>query len=545
MHPMGTPEAEVNHAWTLQQQGKLQAAGHVCERLTQVHPGFAPGWARWGHIELECGNFEQALAHTQKATETNPHCSFSLLCHGIVLRAVGQVTQATRQLATALEISPRNAVAWSHYGLCLSDQFQHELALAALQSAIDLDPGSAFHWSNRLMSLQYDPGLNSARLTDAARAFSAHLGERPNVLERKHTGNIHVAYLSPDLYNHPVGRLFLPVLSAHDQDRFQVTVLADGVRSDPLTEQIATASGRFVQTAKLDDRALAALLAELGVDVLVDLAGHTASNRLPAFARRMSPVQITWLGYFSTTGLKNMDAVVLGEAHCDAATQAFFTEPVKTVPGTHFVYQPPPYLPPINTTASGQVRFASFNNSAKLNTEVFACWSEILRQVPGSTLLLKWKTLADPQFAQHLRARFANLGLAPERLILQPQSDHATLLAAYNNVDIALDTFPFSGGITSFEALSMGVPVVTQRLLRPSSRQTAALLGQLGLHDLVTGNAREYCQVAVALAADAEQRTHLRETLRPRILKHGREHARVVAAGLESIYTGLLEATGT
>ncbi|MCF6262581.1 MAG: hypothetical protein L3J24_03205 [Xanthomonadales bacterium] len=316
--------------------------------------------------------------------------------------------------------------------------------------------------------------------------------------------------------------------------------MADGTKSDSLTRQIADSAHEFLSTSTLDDTALSNIIQAKKIDVLVDLAGHTAGNRLPVFARRVAPVQVAWLGYFGTTGLKNMDAVVMGETHCSSSTQSFYCENIRTVAGTHFVYQQPDYLPLRKNISADHVRFASFNNTAKLNTEVIACWSKILQLVPNSSLTLKWKTLSDPTFARHLSNRFVNFGISTERLILEPHTDHLNMLERYNAVDIALDTFPYSGGITSFEALSMGVLLITYPWQRPASKQGAAILNQLGYSELIAGSASEYIQIAVALANDSARLAKFQKELPLKLRQHCSDHSVIVASGLEDIFTDLV-----
>jgi predicted O-linked N-acetylglucosamine transferase (SPINDLY family) len=538
--PLPPPVLAVNVVHALEVLGEVHQAHSLCERLNQAHPQFAAGWARRSQLAFTAGHKDQALAMAAHAVALDPNCAFSRSCHAYLLRSSGRVTDATSETSIALKLAPDNPVAWSHYGLCLSDQSQHEMAMNALHRAIELEPDKPVHWSNWLMTGQYDPAATSDVLIQQARRFARHFEEVPRTMAPAGGSTLRVAYLGSDFYSHPVGWFFLPIIEAHDKDSVEIWVLHDGRQSDHLTDQIRDRAHRFINSGGMDDAALSELLQEQRIDVLVDLAGHTGGNRLVAMSRRLAPVQLSWLGYSGSTGLVNIDAVVLGEAHCTPATQSFFVEPLSTVPGTHLVYRPPRYAPPLAYRAAQEVRFASFNNTAKLNTEVMACWADVLEQVPGSRLTLKWRSLADPRYAQHIRARFQNLGLSPARLSLEPASEHQSMLDQYNEVDVALDPFPFSGGLTTFEALSMGVPVVTLAWERPLSRQGAAILNALGLSELVTDNAGDYRRAAVALAEDAGRRAELRRTLPATVVTHCEQHAPRVAAGLEAIYRSLL-----
>lgn len=539
--PLPPSEEAVNLVHALEQAGDPRCAVQLVERLTTERPDYAPAWARRSQLALARGDIDAALEFSALACRKDANCGFSRLNHGIALRAAGRVTSATGQLSTALSLRPDDPVVLSHYGLCLADQFQHTLALDALDRAIEMAPGDAMHGSNRLMIGQYHPAATSSELLEDALKFSTRLAEQPRSLPVVRGERMRIGYLSPDLYNHPVGRLFLPILRAHDGDLVEVTVFSDARGEDDVTAEIERNVTRFIRCGSMNNAGLAAFIHDHPVDVLVDLAGHTAGNRLPVLANRLAPVQVSFLGYSGSTGLCNMDAVVLGEHHCTDATQSFFRERVMNVPGTHLVYEPPAYLPEPDHRPHAGIRFCSFNHTGKLNTEVLACWADIVLRIDGSNLTLKWRSLRDPQFANWVRARFTSLGLDGEQLRLEPDSPHHEMLRRYNDMDIALDPFPYCGGLTTIEALVMGVPVVTLPWQRPVSRQTSAILKSLGMEDLVARTPGEYVDIAVDLALDASRLSELHQGLRARLEQHRERQAGVVAAGLESIYAELLE----
>lgn len=539
--PLPPPEQAVDLAHALERCGDPDAAAEVCARLNRSHPNFAPGWARRSDIALSQRRHSAALEFAARAVSVNPNCGFSRLCHGIALRGVGRVTAATAELSTALAINADSAPAWSHYGLCLADQFQHELALSALQRAVQIGGDRFLHWSNWLMTLQYDPKAGSEILRHAAGRFGAAVGQPRSRLTRRGSGPIRVGYLSPDIYSHPVGRFLLPILRNHDRDRFRISIYADSAHHDEASAEAATLAD-WTPTAHLDDAALARQVENDEVDVVVDLAGHTGGNRLPLLARRIAPVQLDFLGYCGSTGLANIDGVILGESHCGAGTTEYFTEPVITVSGTHFAARMPDYLPAVEPVAADHPRLASFNNTAKLNGQVIACWSDILKHLPTAILTLCWRSLADMDFQGLVRARFAGHGVDPDRLRLLPASDHLTLLQRYNAVDLALDPFPFSGGMNTFEALTMGVPVVTLPWERPISRQSAAILCVIGMAELIAATPADYVRRTVALLENPSRLRRIKRVLPDRMREHNRKHASRLAGELETIYADCLSA---
>jgi len=261
------------------------------------------------------------------------------------------------------------------------------------------------------------------------------------------------------------------------------------------------------------------------------------------FGRKPAPVQAAWLGYFNTTGVGAIDYVLMDEATVPPGAEQWFSEQVVRLPAGRFCYTPPDFAPPVAPTPAatrGHVSFGSFNNLSKVTPAVIALWSRVLAAVPGSRLVLKWKSLADAAECERLRQAFAAHGVDPGRLDLRGRSPHPEMLAEYGDVDIALDPFPFCGGLTSCEALWMGVPVVTLPGTRPVSRQTLSMLTQLDLTDLAARDEDDYVAIAVRLAADGARRAALRADLRDRFaaspLGDGPRFARALEAALRDLW---------
>ena len=379
---------------------------------------------------------------------------------------------------------------------------------------------------NALVSLEYDPEVPDTERIAQARAWgnwaigkAGGMWMRP--LFRPLAGRpLRVAYVSSDFCQHTVGLFVKDVLKTHDPARVMVFAYSAGQVKDWATEAIRGAC-RFCDVAALDDAALAALIRKDEIDVLVDLSGHTAGSRLTVFAHRPAPVMVSWLGYFATTGMTVMDAVLLDEWHAPNGTEAQFVESVIRLPGGRFCYTPAPFAPaevaPPPCAANGYVTFGCFNNTAKLNAGVYEAWAQILAAVPHSRLVLKWRTLQDAGLCRSVRDAFGKLGIDSERIELRGASFHVDVLKEYADIDIALDPFPFSGGLTSCEALWMGVPVVTWPQSRVVSRQTFAFLSAIGLPELVAKDADDYVLIAKRLAADRNRLAALRDGMRTRM----------------------------
>jgi protein O-GlcNAc transferase len=410
---------------------------------------------------------------------------------------------------------------------------------------------------NALLALQYDPAAAEAWRLQQARDWGAWAMQRvgPPRLRPVRVPlagrPLRVGYLSADFCQHTVGLFIKPVLEAHDPVAVEVFAYHAGEHEDEVTQAIRAVSV-WRAVGGLEDAALAALIRQDAIDVLVDLSGHTRGSRLAVMAYRPAPIQVSWLGYFATTGLPVVDAVLLDEWHAPPGTEAAFVEPIVRLPRGRFCYQPIPDAPEVSpelpSRLTGRVTFASFNNTAKLNAAVIGVWARVLRSVPDARLVLKWRTWVDGPLCRRLQDAFAREGVAPERVELRPASFHQAMLGEYAEVDVALDPFPFTGGLTSCEALWMGVPVVTWPQSSVVSRQTFALLSVLDLSAWAASDADAYVATAVRLAREVAEREQLRATLRARMqaspLMQVPEFTRSLEATLRGLFAELPDEAG-
>jgi predicted O-linked N-acetylglucosamine transferase (SPINDLY family) len=271
----------------------------------------------------------------------------------------------------------------------------------------------------------------------------------------------------------------------------------------------------------LDDAAAETIIRADVIDVLVDLSGHTAHGRLSLFARRPAPVQAAWLGYVSTTGLPAMDYLITDAETAPPGSERLFTETLLRSPCGRFCYAPPDEAPAVVTPPSLAGKpfvFGSFNDTLKITPRVVRLWAEVVKAAPEARLMLKWRSLDDEGVRNRLTAQFLHAGVDPARLDLRGHSPHPEMLAQYADMDVALDPLSFSGGMTTCEALWMGVPVVTFPEQKPASRQSLSFLTQLGLTELVAASETDYIALASGLARDPERLAGLRRSLRRRML---------------------------
>lgn len=445
---------------------------------------------------------------------------------GTLLQNAGFLGEARACYERARRLAPGDARALVNLANLARDAGDHGEARRLYDELAGLLPDHPAVRRNALTSLEYDPRVGDAERLRQAKAWGEWAmrragGPRPRPLPGAvHGGPLRIGYVSADFCQHTVGLFVKDVLKSHDARSVTAFAYGAGQVRDWVSDEIRQ-SCRFREVAALDDAALAALIRRDEIDVLVDLSGHTAGSRLTVFALRPAPVQVSWLGYFATTGLPCVDAVLLDEWHAPPGAEAQFVEPLIRLPGGRFCYQPVPWAPtavaPLPALDNGCVTFGCFNNTAKLNDGVFDVWAGVLAALPDARLVLKWRTFNDAGLCESVLAAFARRGIAPGRIELRGPSFHADLLKEYAGIDIALDPFPFTGGLTSCEALWMGVPVITWPQGRAVSRQTLALLSAIGLPELAAKDAGEYVRIAVELAKDTARLASLRQGLRERM----------------------------
>lgn len=434
---------------------------------------------------------------------------------------------AARALERALAFTPADPVPLGNLGLVRHLQGRIDEAVALYERGLGTMPRRADLLSNRLIAEQYRPGVTAHGLARLHALYHARVevplagARRPHANRRDPDRALRIGYVSPDFGVHPVGQFMAAVLPHHDRARVEVTCYSDRVVADSLTPVLEAAAHRWVSVAELSDAALAERIREDGIDILVDLAGHTARNRLPVFARKPAPVQLTWMGYVGTTGLEAMDALIADRWHVPEGEEDAYRERVLRLPHGYVAYTPPDYMPsvePLPAAAHGVITFGCLNGLPKINREVAALWARVLEAVPGSSLFLKTDALSDGETRDRVCRLFTEAGVPADHLILEGHTPHRQHLEAYQRVDIALDPFPYSGGLTTIEALWMGVPVVTLTGATFAGRHATSHLSAAGLADTcVATSAEDYVARAVELAADLDGLAALRATLRAQV----------------------------
>lgn len=510
-------------------QGEFARALQVVEAGLAHLPSHTDLLYQHGFLLAEGGRPEAALTRFESCLTTDPGHVEARFARATILRHAGRLTEAAGDLHWLIEADARNARAHAGLSGLLRDEGRIEAMLQHDQQAIELDPANPELQHHRLMDLHYSERISPQELFTAHREWGERYGAVPqartrHVNDRDPARVLRIGYVSADFKRHSVAHFIAPVLAHHDRGGFLVYCYSSlhPDRHDAMTGQLRASADLWRDVASLSDADLATLIAADGIDILVDLSGHTGGNRLGAFALRPAPVQLNWLGYPDTTGLPTMD-YRLTDAWADPPGSADdrATETLLRLTEGFLCYAPPPDAPACAAPPHqhyGFMTFGSFNNLAKMNDTVIACWSAILRAVPDSRLLLKGAALADVDVRARVAGRFAAQGIEAARLDLLAYTGSTTdHLACYQRMDIALDTFPYNGTTTTCEALWMGVPVVMQVGQIHASRTGLSLLQQVGLADYAAASVEDYVARAVALANDVQRLTALHASLRERM----------------------------
>jgi predicted O-linked N-acetylglucosamine transferase (SPINDLY family) len=508
--------------------GKLNEAAAAFRRAVELRPDFADAYGNLGNVLEDLGRLDEAVACHRRALELKPDCAEAYNNLGLALRTQGKPDDAAAQLRRAVELKPDYAEAYNNLALALQDQGSLDEAVACLRRGLELNPDNARTHSNLVSTLHYCPDFDLQAIGEEHRCWDRQHAQplaqhgRPHLNDRTPDRRLRLGFVSSDFGRHPVGFFLIRALESLDRTQCEVVCYSDRLGADEFTARFKSTADRWLDVCDRSDEQLAELIRGERVDILFDLAGHTARNRLLCFARKPAPVQVTWIGYEGTTGLTAIDYSLADRHVAPPEIEAHASERVLRLPDGYVCYDPPGAAPPVGplpALATGQVTLASFNSPTKITPQVVAVWSQILGRVPGSRLMLKYLGLDRPQVRARFERMFAAQGIGAERLQFAGQSPYAEYLAAYHQVDLALDPFPFNGGATTCEALWMGVPVVTWPGTTFASRHSLSHLSAVGLTETVARSLPEYVDLAVGLARDLPRLVELRVGLRSRMAR--------------------------
>ena len=453
--------------------------------------------------------------------ERCPDDVLSLVNLGAAAQRRGFAVEGVRLHRRAIALEPGCLEAHLNLGSALSDQGLADESVAVYRNALGVAPRSWPIYSNLLFTLHLDPRQTRQAIFDEHVAYGRQLSASvPAALPcsnvRDPERRLRVGYVSPDFRNHPVAHFIEPVLRAHDPAAVEVFCYSDAEHPDSVTERLASLVPHFTATTPLRHPELLERIRADGIDVLVDLAGHTARNRLPVFAHRASPVQVSWLGYFDTTGVPAVDYRIADACSVSAADEAYFVEKVVRLPRSANCYLPPAFTEPASAPclANGYITFGCFNNPMKVGREVVAAFGEILRRVPESRVLFKYTAFNDPLRRARYLSWLGEEGIDEARVQFEGPSALPEFLESFGKIDIALDPFPYSGETTALHTLWMGVPLVVLEGPSLVQRLASRVLRICQRDAWLASSREEYVQIAVELAADRERLDRARRELR-------------------------------
>jgi protein O-GlcNAc transferase len=502
----------------LLEAGRLDEARACFEQV-----GGAMGLANLAHVYGAASMWDKAVDCMRQAIALRPDDALLWSNLAAFLQAGHRYVEALTSAGKAVSLAEGSSEAWVALGNGQCFLGLHEHAARAYGRAAELGTSRSEFAQNLLFMRHYTGGItpaeHAAQHIEWANRFAPALPRRHFAHVPDPARGLRVGYVSGDLRGHPVGYGLAPVLEAHDPCEVETFCYASGAR-DRWTDRMRSAAAHWRATDGLDQGQLERMILEDGIDLLIDLSGQTPGNRLDVFARRPAPVQASWLGYFNTTGLSTMDYLIADPQLVPDGETPPFEEQTLRIEGCRFAWQMSSDLPevaPPPCAARGYVTYGCFHKLAKVGLQAIQAWAEVLLASPGSRLMMKARAFVDPECRAVYQAHFARYGVGAERVDLLGPSPYDEYLRWFREIDIALDSFPYSGETTTCEALQMGVPVITLRGDRFAGRLGATVLHNAGFGEWIAEDRDEYVRLAVEWGRDAARLAHTRSGMRARL----------------------------
>jgi predicted O-linked N-acetylglucosamine transferase (SPINDLY family) len=539
----GLAETLSNLGNALRHEAQLDEAIGFFHRAIALKPELAEAYCNLGNGLRDRGQLDEAIAAFRQAIAIKSTFAEAHSNLGNALRDKGQLEEAIAACRAGVALRPNLAEAYNHLGNALREGGQPDEAVAAYRQAVALKPDYDVAHSNLVLALHYHPGFEAAAIAEELGRWDAQHTRplkrliQPHKNDRSPDRPLRVGYVSPDFRDHPVGRNLLPWFHLHDRERFEIVCYAHVVRPDAMTAWFREIAGGWREIVGLPDEKVAGQIREDRIDILVDLALHTAHNRLPVFANKPAPVQVSYLGYCGSTGMSTMDYRI-SDPYLDppGGDESAYSEKTIRLPRTYWCYRAPadslPEPGPSPVMANGFITFGCQNNYSKISAPVWEAWTEILRAKPNSRLLIY---CGHGSHRETARGNLAAAGVDPKRLLFS-DARGSNYFLRYNEIDIALDPFPFCGGTTTCDALWMGVPVVTLSGKTAVGRGGRSILSNLGLPELIAFTTEDYIKIAVGLANDRDRLEALRRGMRARMLASALMDGEQFVRNIEALY---------
>lgn len=535
----------------LAQTGRTREARLVLEQGPAFPENTVDFYYFRGNLHLAEDELDDAIKNFLQAAQLKPRDASILINLGVAQLRKRDVFSAIDTYRGILEFEPGNVQAHANIAAAFQLSGQIDLAIQSYRQALKISPEYLNAHQNLLFTLTSVPDFPpaeyllearryGARITARAKAYSQWLCPAPGEVVRP----LRVGLVSGDLRTHPVGMFLEAILARIDPARLTLVAYSSCVTEDGLSERLKPFFAEWSSVATLTDDVLAKKIHGDRIDILVDLAGHTGLNRLPIFAWRPAPLQVSWLGYWASTGVAEMDYILVDDISVPKSEAQFFSEKLWYLPDTRLCLSPPVTAQPIEVTGlpalhKGYITFGSFQVLNKINDRTLLIWSQILARIPSARLRLQSLPLSYPEAVDTMRRRLTAFNIDLGQVDLHGGTSWEDYLASYSEVDIVLDTFPFPGGTTTVEALWMGVPTVTLTGNSLLARQGESLLRCVGLGGWVAANEQDYVDTALAQVGDLTKLGELRASLRLRALNSPLFDAARFARNLEDAFAGM------
>lgn len=503
----GTEEVVLNLVRVLRQQKRTRRAINTLEQGLACTPESARMLSTLGEILYYDRQFDAAVKAFERLVEldpTNVDALFRLACS---YQECDMTKAAFDAYGRILKTNPNHSNTHVNLAQIYKSLGEHEHSLELFQRATDLAPHDSSYSSRAIFCMNYSFTSGEQFLETAvqwAAAYTDPLTKTAQLPRRakRTNGRVGLGFLSADFTRHPVGKLFLPVLKRLNRNSFDIHCFSNVQIEDEMTASYRSVTPNFHPINELDDADAYDLIKNQDIDILVDLSGHSNGNRPGVLARRASPVQIMWLGYFNTTGMRAIDYVLADAVNIPPEQEKYYQERVLRLADSFFPYAPSVRSPLPPKKTDGPISFGCFNDSGKINNTVLKAWASILHRAPDSRLILKSKTFSDQWVRNHFLDRAIHQGMPVHRILFLGPSDFDQYLRDYAKVDIALDPFPYSGGATTADALSMGVPVLTCPFDSFGSRLSSSILTACDMNELICSDVDDYIDRAIRLTTN-------------------------------------------
>ncbi len=524
----------------LQRLGKLDESLEAKKKSSELLPQDAEAAYNLGNALNEAKRFDEAKESYQRAIKVNPKFIKANYNLALVFSKTNQIEKAIEHYQREIQINPTFAEAHSNLGNLLKNSGDLEAAQAAYKKALEVNPRYLEAYTNLLYTLAHNPNVSPEDAFQEALRFGevASQGITPLVHShenRDHNKKLRVAMVSGDFWNHAVAYFIEPLLACFDKNQFELVAYYNNTKNDNFTARIKSHFALWRDVATLTDLQLAQQMFNDGIDIAIDLSGHTDKNRLLTFAYKPAPIQVSWIGFPGTTGLKTMDYYLVDNDCCPSGMfDNYFIEKLVHLPSIVTFSVPETNTPVVDTPAlkNGYITFGSFNRTSKLTQQTFDLWGKVLNEVPTAKMILG--NVSDEALQRQLENEFSKRGINADRLMFYAKKSIPDYLALHGEVDFILDTFPYSGGTTTCFALWMGVPVLTYAWKSFAGRGGVSGLSLAELHnDFVAETPEQFVAMAKNWSENFQGLQILRHQLRHRI-QHGKKcKPRNVAIGLE------------